>query len=81
LSADLKIKLKKNRKKKSRRVFRGVTLIILCCVLFLFTVSYIRYQQCVLKNQQLKSTYENLLVEFKELQEDKNIIEGVNIKK
>lgn len=78
MSINTKVKYLKRHRKVNHHTFKILVVIVLCFICFIFTVSYIRYQQCLRKNQQLKLMYESLLVKIKELEQSKNTIEGVN---
>ena len=77
MSINVKLRIKRN-EKRSRSIFKVVVLVALCFVCFVFSVSYIRYQQCLSENRRLQSIYADLLVKIKEIEKNNDIIKGVN---
>ncbi len=68
----------KARKKSRTFILKIVISIVLCFLSFIFAISYIRYQQCLIKNERLRSLYADLLVKLQEIEESVNNMKGAN---
>ncbi|MFN3283844.1 MAG: hypothetical protein ACK40Q_06375, partial [Pseudothermotoga sp.] len=64
LSINWKMKSIRARKRSRTFILKIVIFIVLCFLSFIFAISYIRYQQCLSKNERLRSLYADLLVEL-----------------
>lgn len=68
----------KARKKSRIFILEIVIFIVLCFLSFIFAISYIRYQQCLSKNERLRSLYADLVVKLQEIEESVNDTKGAN---
>jgi len=68
------IKSLKVHRRSERQFIRFFVFFVLAFVCFTFLITFIRYRQCLLKNHELKSTYEQLVEKAKELEYSKSKI-------